>query len=275
MALPQLTPEQRADALEKAAAARRERAAVKNRLKNSQGSFADVVKEGKTNDVIGKMKVSSLLESMPGVGRVRARQIMEEIGHLRDAARARARREPDRGAARAFQAGLSPDRGAGWGPSGPARLAASRGPGRSDGRRQGDGRSLGSRAPPARSGISVSATTRRPRPGEIDGRHYHFVSDERVRRDGRGRRAARMGRRAQPARYGTPRAPVEAALAAGHPVLLEIDLQGARQVRETMPEALFVFLAPPTWEALVDGSSGGAPRPSPNGGRGWRPRGWR
>ena len=67
VALPQLTPEQRAEALEKAAAARRERAAVKNRLKNSQGSLADVVKEGKTNDVIGKMKVSSLLESMPGV----------------------------------------------------------------------------------------------------------------------------------------------------------------------------------------------------------------
>ena len=80
VALPQLTPEQRAEALEKAAAARRERAAVKNRLKNSQGSLSDVVKEGKTNDVIGKMKVSSLLESMPGVGRVRARQIMEEIG---------------------------------------------------------------------------------------------------------------------------------------------------------------------------------------------------
>ena len=80
MALPQLTPEQRAEALEKAAAARRERAAVKNRLKNSEGSLADVVSEGKSNDVNGKMKVSSLLESMPGVGRVRARQIMEEIG---------------------------------------------------------------------------------------------------------------------------------------------------------------------------------------------------
>lgn len=80
MALPQLSPEQRTEALEKAAAARRERAAVKSRLKNSQGSLSEVVKEGKSNDVIGKMKVSSLLESMPGVGRVRARQIMEEIG---------------------------------------------------------------------------------------------------------------------------------------------------------------------------------------------------
>ncbi len=80
MALPQLTPEQRAEALAKAAAARRERAAVKNRLKNAQGSLKDVIDQGKSNDVIGKMKVSALLESMPGVGRVRAKQVMEEIG---------------------------------------------------------------------------------------------------------------------------------------------------------------------------------------------------
>ena len=80
MPLPQLTPEQRADALAKAAAARRERAAVKNRLKNAQGSLKEVITEGKENDVVGKMKVSALLESLPGVGRVRARQVMEEIG---------------------------------------------------------------------------------------------------------------------------------------------------------------------------------------------------
>jgi transposase len=80
VALPQLTPEQRADALAKAATARRDRAAVKSRLKNSQGSLKDVIAEGKENDVVGKMKVSALLESMPGVGRVRARQIMEEVG---------------------------------------------------------------------------------------------------------------------------------------------------------------------------------------------------
>ena len=80
MPLPQLTPEQRADALAKAAEARRERAAVKNRLKNAQGSLKDVISEGKENDVVGKMKVSALLEALPGVGRVRARQVMEEIG---------------------------------------------------------------------------------------------------------------------------------------------------------------------------------------------------
>ncbi|MEO7236845.1 MAG: integration host factor, actinobacterial type [Lapillicoccus sp.] len=80
MALPPLTPEQRAAALAKAGVARRERAAAKNRLKYSQGSLADVITEGRDNDVIGKMKVSALLESLPGVGRVRARQIMEEVG---------------------------------------------------------------------------------------------------------------------------------------------------------------------------------------------------
>lgn len=80
MPLPQLTPEQRAAALEKAAAARRERAEIKNRLKNASGSLGDVIHEGQNNDVIGKMKVSALLEAMPGVGKIRAKQIMEEIG---------------------------------------------------------------------------------------------------------------------------------------------------------------------------------------------------
>ncbi|WP_460444821.1 integration host factor, actinobacterial type [Angustibacter aerolatus] len=80
MALPPLTADQRALALEKAKAARRERAEVKNRLKNSQGSLADVVHEGQSNDVIGKMRVSALLEAMPGVGKVRARQLMDELG---------------------------------------------------------------------------------------------------------------------------------------------------------------------------------------------------
>jgi transposase len=80
MALPPLTPEQRSAALEKAAQARRERASVKNRLKYAQGDLGQVITEGKQNDVIGKMRVSALLESMPGVGRVKAKALMEEIG---------------------------------------------------------------------------------------------------------------------------------------------------------------------------------------------------
>lgn len=80
MALPPLTPEQRAAALKKAAEARQERAVVKNRLKNRLASLEEVLKEGQTNEVIGKMKVSALLESMPKVGKVRAKEIMERIG---------------------------------------------------------------------------------------------------------------------------------------------------------------------------------------------------
>lgn len=80
MALPPLTPEQRQAALEKAAAARRERAEIKNRLKHSGASLAEVLEEGQTNEVVGKMKVYDLLQSMPGLGKVRARQLMERIG---------------------------------------------------------------------------------------------------------------------------------------------------------------------------------------------------
>ncbi|WP_107767371.1 integration host factor, actinobacterial type [Nocardioides terrigena] len=80
MALPPLTPEQRQAALDKAAASRRERAEVKNRLKNSGASIMDVVHEGRDNEVIGKMRVVELLQSMPGLGKVRARQVMERLG---------------------------------------------------------------------------------------------------------------------------------------------------------------------------------------------------
>jgi transposase len=80
LALPPLTPQQRAEALAKAAAARRERAEVKNRLKHSGASLVDVLRQGQAGGVMGKMKVSALLESMPGVGKVRAREIMERLG---------------------------------------------------------------------------------------------------------------------------------------------------------------------------------------------------
>lgn len=99
--------------------------------------------------------------------------------------------------------------------------------------------------------LSVSATTRPPRPGEVDGVHYHFVTDTEfdamVARGEMLEWAVVHGR----AKYGTPRGPVEERLREGRLALLEIDLQGARQVREAMPDALFVFLAPPTWDELV------------------------
>ncbi|MCL1870446.1 MAG: 30S ribosomal protein S13 [Promicromonosporaceae bacterium] len=80
MALPPLTPEQRAAALEKAAEARRVRAEIKNRLKYSQGSLKEVIEQGQSDDVVGKLKVVALLESLPGVGKVKAKQIMDEVG---------------------------------------------------------------------------------------------------------------------------------------------------------------------------------------------------
>ena len=80
MPLPELTPEQRAAALEKAAEARRVRAEVKSRLKNSNEKLSDVIKQGESDEAIGKLKVVSLLESLPGVGKVKARAIMADVG---------------------------------------------------------------------------------------------------------------------------------------------------------------------------------------------------
>lgn len=99
--------------------------------------------------------------------------------------------------------------------------------------------------------LSVSATTRPPRPGEIDGVHYFFVDDaefDRLIADGELLEYAVVHNKS---RYGTPRAPIDEALAEGKTVLLEIDLQGARQVRRAEPAATLIFLLPPTWDELV------------------------
>jgi guanylate kinase len=97
--------------------------------------------------------------------------------------------------------------------------------------------------------LSVSATTRAPRPGEEDGIDYHFLTDaDFERRVDAGEfveHAAYSGRR-----YGTLRAELDRRLRAGHPVVLEIEVQGARQVRKTLPEAVQIFIAPPSREAL-------------------------
>jgi guanylate kinase len=100
--------------------------------------------------------------------------------------------------------------------------------------------------------VSVSATTRAPRPGEVDGEHYLFVTetefDELVAADGLLEWALVHGSD----RYGTPAAPVRAAVAAGRRVILEIEVQGARQVKQRLPEVRTVFIAPPSWQALKD-----------------------
>jgi guanylate kinase len=101
--------------------------------------------------------------------------------------------------------------------------------------------------------FSVSATTREQRPGEQDGVDYNFVTPaefDRMIAGGELLEWANIHRGTH--RSGTPRAPIEARLAAGKPALVEVDLQGARALRRTMPEAYLVFLCPPSWEALVE-----------------------
>ncbi|MCG6566536.1 guanylate kinase [Tessaracoccus sp. ZS01] len=97
---------------------------------------------------------------------------------------------------------------------------------------------------------SVSMTTRAARPGEVEGKSYHFVSIDEFRD------LIAQGELLEWAEvhgnyYGTPRQPVLASVAAGRPVILEIDLQGARQVKQNLPEARLIFLSPPSWEELV------------------------
>jgi guanylate kinase len=109
--------------------------------------------------------------------------------------------------------------------------------------------------------FSVSATTRAPRPGEVDGVHYHFVSVaefERMIADGEMLEHARYAGNF----YGTPRKPVQEAIAAGKPAVLEIELQGARQVRKAWPDAQLVMLLPPSWDELVDRLTGRGTEPA-------------
>jgi guanylate kinase len=98
--------------------------------------------------------------------------------------------------------------------------------------------------------LSVSATTRGARPGEVDGQHYVFLTRDEFEN------LISMGEFLEYAEfagnlYGTPRRPVQERLDCGQPVILEIELQGARQVRQAMPEADLIFIAPPSWDELV------------------------
>ena len=105
--------------------------------------------------------------------------------------------------------------------------------------------------------FSVSMTTRAPRPGEVDGEDYFFVSaDDFQRRIDAGEMLEWADIHGGLQRSGTPSGPVREALSAGRPVLVEVDLAGARNIKQLMPEARTVFLAPPSWEILVQRLSG-------------------
>ena len=107
--------------------------------------------------------------------------------------------------------------------------------------------------------FSVSMTTRDPRPGEVDGKDYFFVSpDDFQERIDSGEMLEWADIHGGLQRSGTPAAPVREAMEAGRPVLVEVDLAGARNIKGIMPEAVTVFLAPPSWEVLVERLTGRA-----------------
>ncbi len=232
---PSLTPEQRAQALIKAANSRRARAEIKAKVKTGQMGISDVLILAKTDDPIAKMRVSELLESLPGVGKIRAAAIMERL------AISSPRRIQGLGIHQRAEliSEFKPINHRG-------RLLVLSGPG-------GVGKStVASRLRAASDNfwVSVSATTRRPRNNEKDGEDYFFLTEEefenRISKDDFLEWAQFAG-----ARYGTPREGVEKALSEGKNVLLEIDIEGARQVRTHSKEAILVFLEPPSWEDLV------------------------
>lgn len=231
-----LADDARARGREQALAARRARAQLKKDLAAGVTGPAQVIDRRLTDPIVGRMRVRDFIQALPGIGDVRADRIMADCGIAQSR---RLRGLGEHQVARLLEAlvGAPKPRG---------RLLVLSGP-------SGVGKSsvvtlLRERHPEIV--FSVSVTTRRPRPGEIDGVHYHFIDDDtfdRMVAEGQLLEWAEFAGN----RYGTPAAPVDDLLSAGRPVLLEIELQGARQVRRTAPEAAQVFLAPPSWETLV------------------------
>lgn len=234
---PKLTPEARAAALAKAAASRRFRADIKAQVKTGQMSVRKVLDLAASNEFVGKMRVSALLESLPGVGKIRAQVLMEKMGI------SFTRRLQGLGKHQVSQLLAEFDAVAQGLKRG--KLLVLSGPG-------GVGKSTVAHRLREVSDfwVSISATTRKSRPNEIEGVDYYFLSDEqfdeKIAHDEFLEWAQFAG-----ARYGTPRMGVETALRSGKNVLLEIEVDGAFQVKRHTAEAVLIFLQPPSWEHLV------------------------
>lgn len=234
---PKLTPEQRAAALDAAKQARRSRSDVKEQVRTGQLKLLQVIELASTNEAIAKMRVSELLESMPGVGKVRATSILDRLGI------SGTRRIQGLGVLQLqkLKKEFTPPTGA----IRPGKLFVLSGPG-------GVGKSTITKAlaDHPEFWVSVSATTRTPRSGERDGVDYFYISveefDRRISANEFLEWAEFAGNK-----YGTPANAVKEKLSNGLNVILEIEIDGARQVRKSSEDAKLIFIAPPSWEELV------------------------
>jgi guanylate kinase len=239
---PRPTPPEvdRVAAARAAVAARRARAAVKRSIADRSRTALDVAETAwsQPGSAEASLRVTELLMSIPTLGPTRVAKVMDALA-ISDRKRTGGLGSRQRTRLREYLVARAGGE--------PARLVVLAGP---------TAVGKGTVSAYIRENypdvlLSVSATTRAPRPGEIDGVHYYFVSDEEFDRKIAEGELLEWAVVHNSYRYGTPRPPIDAALAAGRRVLLEIDLQGARLVRAAMPEAILVFLLPPTWEELV------------------------
>ena len=238
MALPpRLTDEQRLKALEKAASSRKRRAFVKSELKQGSLDIEAVLELSKTDEAVANMRVRELLESLSGVGKVRALTLMErlEISPTRRV----------KGLGRHQITQIRNEFMKSAHAITPGKLLVLSGPG-------GVGKSTVAKKlrEVGDFWVSVSYTTREPRVNEKDGRDYNFVSHEVFQtmiNNGEFLEWAEFAGN----RYGTTQDKVEQALLLGKNVLLEIEIDGAKQVKAHLPKSILVFLEPPSWEELV------------------------